>query len=93
MSNGEPVLVDKSNPAKPQALAGAALAEAAEQLGGRFTGWVTDVVKSGVLSCSGASCLTAPARHSELLALTERDCWQKPNCREHGKSAYEGSCH
>ena len=71
MSNGEPVLVDKSNPAKPQALAGAALAEAAEQLGGRFTGWVTDVVKSGVLSCSGALCLTGPARDFGRLALTE----------------------
>jgi hypothetical protein len=59
MSNGEPVLVDKSNQAKPQALAGAALAEAAEQLGGRFTGWVTDVVKSGLLIRRSATCLMA----------------------------------
>ncbi len=48
MSNGEPALVDNRNPARP-ALAGAALAEAAEQAGGRIAGWVTDFVKSGML--------------------------------------------
>ncbi len=46
LSNGEPALVDKTDPARP-ALAGAALAEAAEQAGGRIAGWVTNIVKSG----------------------------------------------
>lgn len=49
LSNGEPVLLDtasKGNAPRP-ALAGAALAEAAEQAGDRFAGWVTGIVRSG----------------------------------------------
>ena len=38
--------MDKTDPARP-ALAGAALAEAAEQAGGRIAGWVSNIVKSG----------------------------------------------
>ena len=46
LTNGEPALIDNANPARP-ALAGAALAEVAEQTGGRIAGWVTNMVKSG----------------------------------------------
>ncbi len=49
LSNGQPVLVETGGPggsARP-ALAGAALAEAAEQAGGRIAGWVTGLVRSG----------------------------------------------
>ena len=52
LSNGQPVLVETGGPggsARP-ALAGAALAEAAEQAGGRIAGWVTGLVRSGELS-------------------------------------------
>jgi hypothetical protein len=47
--SGEPMLVE-AGPGTGharQALAGAALAEAAEQAGGRIAGWVTGLVRSG----------------------------------------------
>ena len=58
MSNGQPVLMETGGPggsARP-ALAGAALAEAAEQAGGRIAGWVTGLVRSG----EHPLCLTRP---------------------------------
>ena len=51
--------MDNRNPARP-ALAGAALAEAAEQAGGRIAGWVTDFVKSGLLLQLSLCLLPAP---------------------------------
>lgn len=69
LSNGEPALVDNSNPARP-ALAGAALAEAAEQAGGRIAGWVTNMVKSG--QCARLQSympITAPCMRERLQVI------------------------